>query len=160
MPRWFAKNDDDCSRLRNSLDSLDDRNALPPALAAHAASCQDCRQSLDDLFATRALLSTLPRQPEESRPWFAARVMAAIGEQESKVTRSLETWLVVPRLASKLAWGAVLALVLTTTWLAGQPKTVRTPAVRTDLAGEPVVESHPVPVTNDDVLASLTEQTE
>lgn len=160
MARWFAKNDDDCSRLRNSLDDLDDKNSLPPALAAHAASCQDCRQALDELFATRALLSALPRQPEDARPWFAARVMAAIGERESKVTRSLETWLVVPRLASKLAWGAVLALVLTTTWLAGQPKTVRTPAVRTDLAGEPVVENHPVPLTNDDVLASLTEQTE
>jgi hypothetical protein len=160
MLRWFAKNDDDCSRLRNSLDDLNDKNSLPPVLAAHAASCQDCRQALDDLFATRALLSALPRRSEEARPWFAARVMAAIGEQESRVTRSLETWLVVPRLASKLAWGAVLALALTTTWLAGQPKTVRTPAVRTDLAGEPVAESHPVPVTNDDVLASLTEQTE
>ena len=160
MSRWFAKNDDDCSRLRSSLDDLDDKNSLPPALAAHAASCQNCQQALDELFATRALLSALPRHSEEARPWFAARVMAAIGEQESKVTRSLETWLVVPRLASKLAWGAVLALALTTTWLAGQPKTVRTPAVRTDLAGEPVVESHPVPVTNDDVLASLTEQTE
>jgi hypothetical protein len=159
MSRWFAKNDDDCSRLRSSLDDFDDRNSLPPALAAHAASCQDCRQALDDLFATRALLSALPRHSEKARPWFAARVMAAIGEQESKVTRSLEPWLVVPRLASKLAWGAVLALLVTTTWLAGQ-QTLRTPAVRTDLAGEPVVESHPVPVTNDDVLASLTEQTE
>jgi hypothetical protein len=159
MARWFAKNDDDCSRLLNSLDEFDDRNSLPPALAAHAASCQDCQQALDDLFATRALLDALPRESQEARPWFAARVMAAIGEQESKVTRSLETWLVVPRLASRLAWGAVLALALTTTWLAGH-QTVRTPAVRTDLAGEPVVETHPVPATNDDVLASLTEQTE
>src|SRR5437868_13529643 len=160
MPSWFAKNDDACSRLRNSLDDVADRNSLPPALATHAASCHECSTALDELFAARALLSALPRPAEEARPWFAARVMAAIGEQESKVTRSLETWIVVPRLASKLAWGAVLALVLTTTWLAGQPKTVRAPAVRTDLAGEPVVENHPVPLTNDDVLASLTEQTE
>jgi len=160
MPTWFAKNDDECSRVRNSLDDFSDRNSVPPVLSAHAASCSECKTALDELFAARALLSALPRQPEEERPWFATRVMAAIGEQESKVTRSLETWLVVPRLASKLAWGALLALVLTTTWLAGQPQTVRTPAVRADLAGEPVVESHPVPLTNDDVLASLTEQTE
>jgi hypothetical protein len=160
MPTWFAKNEDECSRLRNSLDDFSDRNSLPAALAVHAASCHECKTALDELFAARALLSALPRQPEEERPWFATRVMAAIGEQESRVTRSAETWVAVPRLASKLAWGAVLALVLTTTWLAGQPETVRTPSVRTDLAGEPVVESHPVPLTNDDVLASLTEKTE
>jgi hypothetical protein len=160
MPAWFAKNEDECSRLLDSLDDFSDRNSLPQVLAAHAACCHECKTALDELFAARALLSALSRQPEEERPWFAPRVMAAIGKQESKVTRSLETWLVVPRLASKLAWGALLALVLTTTWLAGQPKTVRMPAVRTDLAGEPVVESHPVPLTNDDVLASLTEQTE
>ena len=160
MPSWFAKNDDECSRLRSSLEELQDRNSLPSALASHAVSCQECQRALNDLFESRALLSALRPPPEEARPWFAARVMAAINEQESKLTRSLETWTVVPRLASKLAWGAVLALVLTTTWLAGQPKTVRTPAVRTDLAGEPVVENHPVPLTNDDVLASLTEHTE
>jgi|tagenome__1003787_1003787.scaffolds.fasta_scaffold20977144_4 hypothetical protein len=160
MPSWFAKNDHECSRLRSSLEELQERNSLPPALAAHSVSCQECQRALDDLFESRALLSRLRPQPEEARPWFAARVMAAINEKESKLTRSLETWTVVPRLASKLAWGAVLALVLTTTWLAGQPKSVRTPAVRTDLAGEPVVENHPVPLTNDDVLASLTEQTE
>jgi len=160
MATWFAKNEDECSRLRNSLDDFSDRNSVPPALAVHAASCDECKTVLDELFAARALLSALPRKPGEERPWFAARVMAAIGEQESKVSRSLETWVAVPRLASQLAWGAVLALVLTTTWLAGQPQTVRTPAVRTDLAGEPVIESHPVPLTNDDVLASLTEKTE
>jgi hypothetical protein len=160
MPSWFGKHDDECSRLQSSLDELQERNSLPPALAAHSVSCQECQRALDDLFESRALLSALRPQPEEARPWFAARVMAAINEKESKLTRSLETWTVVPRLASKLAWGAVLALVLTTTWLAGQPKSVRTPAVRTDLAGEPVVENHPVPLTNDDVLASLTEQTE
>ena len=82
MSRWFAKNDDDCSRLRSSLDDLDDKNSLPPAVAAHAASCQDCQQALDELFATRALLSAMPRHSEEARPWFAARVMAAIGEQD------------------------------------------------------------------------------
>jgi hypothetical protein len=160
MPSWFAKNDDECSRLRSSLEELQDCYSLSSAFAAHAASCHECQRALDDLFQSRALLSALRPQPEEPRPWFAARVMAAINEQETRLTRSLETWTVVPRLASKLAWGAVLALVLTTTWLAGQPKTVRTPAVRTDLAGEPVVENHPVPLTNDDVLASLTEQTE
>ena len=160
MPTWFARREEECSRLRNSLDDFSDRNSVPPPLAVHAASCDECKIALEELFAARALLSALPRQPETERPWFATRVMAAIGEQESKVIRSLETWLVVSRLASKLAWGAALALVLTSTWLAGQPKTVRTPAARTDLAGEPMVESHPVPLTNDDVLGSLTERTE
>src|SRR5262249_27250200 len=95
---------------------------------------------------------------EQAKPWFTARVMAAIEERESKLARSLETWTVLPRLASRLAWGAALALVLMTTWLAGLPKTTQSRPVRTDISGEPGIESHPVPATNDDVLASLSER--
>src|SRR5262249_53561287 len=126
----------------------------------HAVSCHKCQTALDEFFASRELLSGFPRPPEDARPWFAARVMAAINEQESKLTKSLETWLVLPRLASKLAWGAALALVLTTTWIAGHPRTSQTPTVRTDIAGEPMIESHPVPATNDDILENLTERPE
>jgi hypothetical protein len=160
MSGWFERKDSECSLLRESLEEIVDRNSLPPALAAHAASCRDCQTALDELFASRALLSALARQPDEARPWLAVRVMAAIGEQESKLTKSLETWVVVPRLASKLAWCAALALVLTTSWLAGRPQAPPATAGRTDIAGEPMIESHAVPVTNDEVLASLTEKME
>lgn len=160
MAAWFQKNSSPCSLLRESLEEMESRETLPPALAAHAVSCQECQAALDELFAARDLLRSLPRQQENPRPGFAARVMAAIDQQESKLTKSLETWVVVPRLASKLAWGAALALFLTTSWLAGHPGATQTPAVRTDIAGEPMIESHPVPVTNDDVLASLTEKME
>jgi hypothetical protein len=160
MAAWYQKNSSLCSLLRESLEEIGSRDALPPPLAAHAASCQECQAALDELFASGKLLRALPRQIEQARPWFAARVMAAIDQQESKLTKSLETWVAVPRLAPKIAWGAVLALVLTTTWVAGHSRPVQAPSVRTDMAGEPMIESHPVPVTNDDVLASLTEKSE
>jgi len=162
MAPWLESKDSPCSLLRGLLEEMESRESLPPTLTTHVASCRACQTAMGELFASRELLKALPRRTEETRPWFAARVMAAIDEQESKLTKSLETWLVVPRLASKLAWGAALALVLTTTWLAGHPKTTQTQttAVRTDIAGEPMIESHPVPATNDDILENLTERPE
>jgi hypothetical protein len=86
--------------------------------------------------------------------------MAAIAEQEDKLQRSLETWTVVPRLASRLAWVSAIALLLTSSWLIERPKTAPSRTAGTDLAGEPLIESHPAPTNNDEVLFSLTERME
>jgi hypothetical protein len=154
---FLKKNDRPCQLLRANLEEIGDRS-LPPALAEHAGACQECRTALEDFAASRVLLSALPRQRAEAKPWFAARVMAAIAERESKLQRSLEAWTAVPKLASRIAWISAVALLLTTSWLIEQrpPKKL----VVTDLAGESMIDSHPTPANNDEVLLSLTERME
>jgi hypothetical protein len=160
MLGWLTQSRGPCRALLDSLEHIDHVEVLPASVKEHAASCKNCQDAMNDWVACRALLGQLPRQREESRPWFASQVMAAIAEQESRLERALETWTVLPKLASKLAWVSALALVLTTTWLAARPTSVPVAQVHTDLTGEPVVENHPVPANNDEVLASLTERTE
>ena len=149
-----------CKQLLESLEELDSGSSLPTELATHPASCPNCKEAIAELSASRALIRALPRQQETAKPWFATRVMAAIAEQEGQLERSLQTWLVLPKLASRLAWVSALALLLTTTFLIERPKGVPVAQVSTDLSGEPVVESHPLPADNDEVLATLTEQAE
>jgi hypothetical protein len=167
--------DDECSRLRDLLDAkigtapapvnLADATpsqealanvlaVLPASLQAHAARCEHCRAAAAELVATRALLSALPSRAPIPGPWFAPRVMAAIAAQESKLTRALDTWLAIPKLASKLAWASAFALLLMSTWLYQRPATHSGNSAVLDITGEPVQETAP-PATNDDVLVSL-----
>jgi hypothetical protein len=154
----LRKNRGECSRFVESIESTAGADALSPALAEHAAWCKDCRAAMDDVLASRALLKALPRQAEVARPWFAPRVMAAIAARESELRRSFDAWTAVPRLAAKLTWVSALALLLTSTWLMGRPAATPVRPALTDLAGEPVIESTPAPVSNDEVLVSLTEK--
>jgi hypothetical protein len=154
MSAFLKKNMSGCERLRTSIEDIDERNSIPATLTQHLASCAECRKAVDELFESRALWSAFPRQAEEARPWFAARVMAAIEEQEVKLERSLEPWIVVPRLASRLAWVSALVLLLSGSWLVGR-QSAGSAWIPTDLAGETYVDRHPAPVDNDDVLNNL-----
>jgi len=154
----LKKNRSECSRFLESLEGTAGADTLSPVLAEHVASCKECRVASEELFASRTLLEALPRQPEKAGPWFAPRVMAAIAARESELRRSVETWTVLPKLAAKLTWVSALALLLTTTWLVGRPASTAVRPVFTDLTGEPVIESAPAPVNNDEVLVSLTEK--
>jgi hypothetical protein len=152
------KNSDGCGRFLESLEGTASVDAVSPVLAEHAASCKECRAASEELFASRALLEALPRRAEKAGPWFAPRVMAAIAARESELRRSFEAWTVLPKLAARLTWVSALALVLTTTWLLGRPASTPAIPVLTDLAGDPVIESAPAPVNNDEVLVSLAEK--
>lgn len=159
MWRLLKGNREECSAFLDSMEKASNVDAIPPEPAAHAASCEACRTASEDLLASRKLLAALPRRAESTGPWFAPRVMAAIAARESELMRSVEAWTILPKLAARLSWISALALLLTTTWLVGRPPAA-TPArpVLTDLAGDPVVESAPAPVNNDEVLVSLGER--
>jgi hypothetical protein len=156
---WALLNRDqgDCKRLREALEEAGSLNGVPPALAEHQVSCARCAAAVEEFLESRALLRDLPRESDTVRPWFAPRVMAAIAAREAELRQSIDAWTVVPRLASRLTWISALALLLTGTWLIERPASVPAKPVITDLAGEPVVDSAPLPVNNDDVLLSLTE---
>jgi hypothetical protein len=145
----------DCARFQDLLEAHG-RRALPVALREHVAQCPECEAAAEELEASRELLSVLPRQPEAG-PWFAPRVMAAIRARESELRRSVEAWMIVPRLARRLTWLSALALVLASTWLFGGPAATTLKPVVTDITGEPV-HDYAAPVNNDDLLLSLAEQ--
>jgi len=152
----LKKSDAECDRLRESLEEISDGGALPEELRKHASECQDCEDAVDELTASRALLSALPRQVEAG-PWFVRRVMAAIAARESELRRSIDTWVIVPKLARRLTWVSALALVLAGTWLFGQPASTPSGPVVTDITGEPAYENT-APVNNDELLLSLAEK--
>jgi hypothetical protein len=152
----LKKSDAECDRLRESLEEINDGEALPEELRKHASECQDCGDAVDELIASRTLLSALPRQAEAG-PWFVPRVMAAIAARESELRRSVDTWVIVPKLARRLTWVSALALVLAGTWLLGQPASSPSKPMSTDLTGEPAYENT-APVNNDELLLSLAEK--
>ena len=117
----LRKGSSECDRFRESLEEIAGGEVLPTALQKHASECRDCQAAVDELLASRRLLSALPRRAEVG-PWFAPRVMAAIAARESEVWASLETWAAVPRLAARLTWISGLALLLASTWLYESPR--------------------------------------
>jgi hypothetical protein len=156
----LKKNPGECSRFLDSLEEAAGGAGLSPEQRAHAGACKACAIAAEEWLASQKLLESLPRDPEMSRPWFAPKVMAAIAARESDLRRSLDAWTVVPKLASKLVWVSALALLLAGTWLIERPVYTPQRPVITDLTGEPVTESAPLPATNDDVLVSLTERSQ
>ena len=149
------KSSSDCARFRDLLEASD-RRTLPAALREHEAECPECETAAEELSASRELLSVLPRQPEAG-PWFAPRVMAAIRAREAELRRSVDAWMIVPRLARRLTCLSALALVLASTWLFGGPAATTWKPVATDITGEPVHE-YAAPVNSDDLLLSLAEK--
>jgi predicted anti-sigma-YlaC factor YlaD len=111
----------ECKRFRNAIEQAVETAALPAAQKEHLAACPACQSAADDISATRAFLSDMPRAAAQPAPWFAPRVMAAIAAGESEMRRSLEAWAAVPRLAARLTWVSALALVLASTWLYATP---------------------------------------
>jgi len=149
----LKKSSKECDRFRESLEELARGEAPPAALREHVSECQDCSSAIDELGASRELLSILPRQAAVG-PWFAPRVMAAILARESELRRSIDAWTIVPKLARRLTWISALALVLAGTWFLGRPASMPLKPAATDMTGEPVLDTTP-PLNNDDLLLSL-----
>jgi hypothetical protein len=151
----LKKNRSECDRFRELLEE-GSGGAVPATLRQHAAQCRDCEAAMEELAASRELLRGLPRQAEAG-PWFAPRVMAAIRARETELRRSVDAWIIVPKLARRLTWVSALALVLASTWLFDWPASTPSKPVATDITGEPVHE-YAAPVNNDDLLLSLAEK--
>ena len=147
------KQEDDCSRFRDSLEEIASGGASREMLE-HSAACEDCAAAADELLESRELLRALPRAASPTMAWFAPRVMAAIAAREAELRQSLDAWSVIPKLALRLTWISALALMLAVTWFLQRPTTPTRPV--TDITGEPM--QNTAPVTNDDVLMSLAEQ--
>jgi hypothetical protein len=131
--------------------------ALPPALQEHASACAECRAAVENILASRALLSALPSNAEMGGPWFTSRVMAAIAARKAELSRAADAWTFLPKLAARLTWASSIALLLASGWLYQRPASNPPKAVMTDITGEPLVDN-PAPANDDEVLLSLAEK--
>ena len=118
----MRKNQDECSRLRDTLENVADLAALSLAQQEHLAACLACQEASSDISTSRIVLRDVPARAASPGPWFAPRVMAAIAARESELRSTLETWAAVPRLAARLTWLSALALLVASTWLYQLPR--------------------------------------
>ena len=154
MWNFMKKQEDECSRFRDSLEEIASGGASREMLE-HSAACEDCAAAAEELLESRELLRALPRESSPAMAWFAPRVMAAIAAREAELRQSFDAWSAIPKFAFRLTWITALALVLASTWLLQRPNVPTTKPMATDITGEPVQNS--APLTNDDVLLSLAE---
>ncbi len=153
MWNFMKKQDDDCSRFRDSLEEVASGGASREMLE-HSAACEDCAAAAEEMLESRELLRALPRSSATMMPWFAPRVMAVSAAREAELRQSLDAWSAIPKLALRLTWISAIALTLASTWFLQRPSMPTKPA--TDITGEPM--QNTAPVTNDDLLVSLAEQ--
>lgn len=162
----LKKTNEDCSRLRGALEEAAARPAgavsvksLTEDLTAeerkHIELCADCREAVEDLVAAKALLRGIPSYAEEDRPWFAARVMAAIAARERELAERVSAWSEFPRFASRLTWVAAVLLLVGTTWF--YESVVRAPSYPMSPSQESIFET-PQQSPPDDILVSMTDR--
>ena len=153
---------EECTRLRDKVEetaakqfeALSGRNLkeeLTPEERKHVDTCQDCQEAVQELFAARELFQGVASFSQEERPWFAARVLAAIAARERELAERVTAWTEFPRFASRLSWVAVIVLLASTTWF--YETVVRTPSHPVNGSQESIFEA-PQQSTPDDILIS------
>ena len=155
---------EECARLRDALEEAAmkfDEGAgvegLMEELTAeerkHIELCEACREAAQDLAASRELLRGVGSFADEDRPWFAARVMAAIASRESELAQRISAWTEFPRFASRLAWVTSIVLLAATTWF--YESVVRAPKNQLNGGQESIFDAPQQQTTQDDILISM-----
>ena len=162
MWNLLKSNKEECKRLRDVLEVAAAKHAdavsaetLTGELTAeerkHIEMCSDCREAIRELVTTKELFQGAASFAEEERPWFAARVMAAIASRERKLAERVSTWTEFPRFASRLTWVAAIVLLAGTTWF--YESVLRAPTYPLNGAQESIFEA-PQQTPPDDILIS------
>ncbi len=167
MWNLLKKNDEQCRKLRDLLE--ESAAALPEAADAeqlsaawpaaqrnHMAACGSCRETAQDLLATREIFKGVGSATEMAKPWFATRVMAAIVARERELAEAASTWLAVPKFASRLALASGGLLLVASTWLYERPLPAANQQASTLAAQESLFEAPP-PMNQDDMLVPVQE---
>lgn len=156
------KENENCRRFLDGLEEaagklegairIEDLMALLPGeQRGHVAACADCQEAANDLVKVKALLNGAASFTGEDRPWFAARVMAAIVSRERELAERVTAWTEFPRFASRLTWVAAILLLAGTTWF--YEAVVRAPNYVPP--GQESIFEVPQQSTPDDVLVSM-----
>lgn len=156
------KENDNCRKFRDALEEAATKlegairiesliALLPEEQRSHIAACAGCREAASDLIKVKALFNGAGSIADEERPWFAARVMAAIASRERELAERVSAWTEIPRFASRLTWVAAILLLAGTTWF--YEAVVRAPSYAP--AGQESIFEVPQQTTPDDVLVSM-----
>jgi len=161
MWNLLKRENEECRRFRDVLEIAADRadtlsvKNLTEQLSAeeqkHVETCADCREAVEELVATKELLHGISSLMDQERPWFAARVMAAIASRERELAERVSAWTEFPRFASRLALVAAIVLLAGTTWF--YESVVRAPGYPSSGPQESIFEA-PQQTTPDDILVS------
>lgn len=170
MWNLLKKSNNECEVLRDLLE--ESAGARPeatrveelstgwtPVQSSHFAACGKCQTVAQDLLATRKLFAQVASSRETERPWFAARVMAAIAARQRELSEGARTWLAVPRFALRLAMASAALLLVASAWLYEKPSGMGAKQPTASMSGqEYLFEAPPAPMNQDDVLISMAEQ--
>jgi len=162
MWNLLKRSKEECTRLRDKVEEAAAKQAHPlsvknvrESLTAeerkHMETCQDCQEAVQELFAAKELFQGVASFSQEARPWFAARVMAAIAARERELAERMTAWTEFPRFASRFRWVAVIVLLASTTWF--YDSVVRKPSHPANGSQESIFEA-PQQTTPDDILIS------
>lgn len=163
----LKKKDEECSRVRDLLEESaavrpdaarreELSEAWTPAQRAHMAECAKCQDAAQDLLAARKIFAVVASSAEIERPWFASRVMTAIAARQRELSDVANTWLAVPKFASRLALASCALLLVASTWLYERPLPTSSQQAST-LAGQESLFEAPPLMNQDDVLANQQE---
>ena len=166
MWNLLSKSDKECGRIQDSLEKAAAESpsagtveeliaGLPAAARGHIDGCGDCREAALDLVATKGLFKGVAGSTEEARPWFAARVMAAIVAQERELADRMSAWSEFPRFASRLALLSAVLLLAGTTWF--YEKGVRAPSNPSNGGTQESIFEPSQQTNQDDILISMAE---
>ena len=164
----LRKMTEDCRRLHDVLEDAAAQNrvaisvkTLMDALSAeerkHIEACRDCREAVQELVATEELFQGVTSFAEEERPWFAARVMAAISAREREIAARLNTWSEFSRFAPRFAWVTAVLLLAGTTWF--YERVVRAPVYELNGSPQESIFETPQQTSQDDILISMAGDT-
>ena len=162
MWNLLKRRKEECRRLADAVDEAAAKQAdevsvrhLTETLTAeerkHLETCQDCQLAVQDVFRVKQLFQGAASFSQEERPWFAARVMAAIAAREKELAERVTAWTEFPRFASRLTWVAAIVLLASTTWF--YENVLRAPSHPVSASQESIFEA-PQQTTPDDILTS------
>lgn len=129
-------------------------------LSGHLKECESCRTALDDSrFAGELLREAWDPASEPSRA-FLANVMARIHQEEARAKSPAAFWTPLEFLASRLSLTAAVLLLALSVYLAkfAPSRGLSLGPVRTQLTANDFPQPPGDPVTNDEVLVSLSER--
>jgi anti-sigma factor RsiW len=121
---------------------------------AHLAACADCREELDAVRESLAVLRQGLEPAPEASPAFFTRLGARLREAEAERV-VVDFWGALELLSRRMAWTAAMGLLVVGSFLAGRswtaaPAEPQAAAQVSELFSEPQR-----PVSHDDVLLSL-----
>jgi predicted anti-sigma-YlaC factor YlaD len=138
--------------LERSSNSAAEVPALPEGMRAHLPSCSECRIFAAELREVRGMLRQDAGGPQPG-PFFLARVMASIADQEVELEKRSQIWAAVPSLAYRLTVIASLTLLVAGSWLYQPPRHKSTTAsVSADQSSEGLVEGSNTAIQDDFLL--------